>query len=159
MNDKSKLIKYAINYLSKFNSSKNNLNRILKNKIKRLDIENQTKAKLYNIIPQIIKELESNSLINEKNYIFSKIRLFEKQGKSLLFIKNYMIQKSVDKNDFSNVMDEYKNLNPDWENNSAKTFIRKKRLTLAGENYQKNLIKMTRAGFSYELSKKNLEDL
>jgi SOS response regulatory protein OraA/RecX len=157
-NDKSKLIKYAINYLSKFNSSKNNLNRIIKNKIKRLEVDNKTKANLHSLIPEIINELENNNLINEKNYIFSKIKLFEKQGKSLLFIKNHMMQKGVDKNDFSSVMEDYANLYPDWEVNSLKTFIRKKRLSITYENNQKNLIKITRAGFNYELSKKILKD-
>ena len=158
MNDKSRLIKYAINYLSKFNSSKKNLNRILKNKIRRLDEENKKKVDLYNLIPEVIKELENKNLINEENYIFSKIRLFERQGKSLLFIKNYMMQKGVDKSEFSKVMEDYANLYPDWEVSSIKTFIRKKRLSITYENNQKNLIKITRAGFNYELSKRVLED-
>ena len=35
----SDLVKYAINYLSKYSSSKKNLERILKNKIRRTNIE------------------------------------------------------------------------------------------------------------------------
>ena len=35
MTDNSKLMKYAIDYLSKFSSSKANLERVLKNKIRR----------------------------------------------------------------------------------------------------------------------------
>ena len=43
----SDLVKYAINYLSKYSSSKKNLERILKNKIRRTNIEKKEKFTLY----------------------------------------------------------------------------------------------------------------
>ena len=97
MNIQVSLMKYAIDYLSKFISSKKNLNRILKNKIMRMKIEKKDKFLLYNSIPQIIIKLENNRLIDDKNYALSKIRSFAHQGKSKLFIKNYLIQKGIEK--------------------------------------------------------------
>ena len=48
--------------------------------------------------------------------------------------------------------------NPDWEIQSAKIFIRKKRLGMKdAKNMKKDLAKMARAGFNYSLSKKTLE--
>ena len=151
MNIQVSLMKYAIDYLSKFSSSKKNLNRILKNKIMRMKIEKKDKFLLYNSIPQIISKLENNKLINDKNYTQSKIRSFADQGKSKLFIKNYLIQKGIEKLIISDSLKEFENLNSNWEKDSAKTFIRKKRLTQSPENFQKNLSKMARAGFSYDL--------
>ena len=151
MNIQVSLMKYAIDYLSKFSSSKKNLNRILKNKIMRMKIEKKDKFLLYNSIPQIIIKLENNKLINDKNYTLSKIRSFANQGKSELFIKNYLIQKGIEKLIISDSLKEFENLNSNWEKDSAKTFIRKKRLTQSPENFQKNLSKMARAGFSYDL--------
>ena len=87
MNTQITLMKYAINYLSKFSSSKKNLSRILKNKIMRMKIENKDKFLLYNCIPQIIIKLENNNLINDKNYTLSKIRQFAHQGKSRIIYK------------------------------------------------------------------------
>ena len=54
----SDLVKYAINYLSKYSSSKKNLERILKNKIRRTNIEKKEKFILYNSIPEVLKKLE-----------------------------------------------------------------------------------------------------
>ena len=89
------LMKYAISYLSKYSSSKNNLERILKNKIKRMKIDKKEKFILYNSINQIMLNLEKNKFIDDNNYTISKIRLFAMQGKSKSFIKSYLIQKEL----------------------------------------------------------------
>ena len=68
------------------------------------------------------------------------------------------MQKGIDKLIITNSFEEYEKLNPNWEMDSAKTFIRKKNLTKSPENYHKNLGKMTRAGFSYDLCKNLLEE-
>ena len=93
-----KLNKYAIDYLSKYSSSKANLERILKNKIRRLKIEKKEKYLLYKSIEKIIFDLEKNNLVNDLNYALSKIRIFTFQGKSRIFIKNYLLQKGITKN-------------------------------------------------------------
>ena len=47
--------------------------------------------------------------------------------------------------------------NPNWETKSAKIFVRKKRLGMKySNNFEKDLAKMARAGFNYNLSKKIL---
>ena len=86
----SKLNKYAIDYLSKYSSSKANLEKILKKKIRRLKIEKNEKYLLYNSLEKIICDLEKNNFINDLNYVLSKIRIFTFQGKSRIFIKNYL---------------------------------------------------------------------
>ena len=157
MNIQVTLMKYAIDYLCKFSSSKKNLSRILQNKIMRMKIEKKDKFLLYNSIPQIIIKLENNKLINDKIYTLSKIRSFAHQGKSELFIKNYLIQKGIEKLVISDSIKEFELLNPNWEMDSAKIFITKKKLIKYPENFQKNLSKMARAGFSYDICKKILK--
>ena len=91
------LMKYAINYLSKYSSSKANLEIILNKKIRRLKIEKKDKFFLYNSIEKIINDLEKNNLINDYNYISSKFDLFFHQGKSRIFIKSFFQQKGIEK--------------------------------------------------------------
>ncbi len=158
MTDKLKLMKDAIDYLSKFNSSKKNLERILKIKIMRLKIEKKDKHKLYNYIPEIVLKLESNKFINDENYTLSKIRVLAHQGKAKAFIKNYLVNKGVEKNVISESLSEYENINPDWEINSANIFVRKKRMIKTAENYQNNLNKMARAGYNFDLCIKVLKN-
>ena len=157
MSEISDLVKYAINYLSKYSSSKTNLERILRNKIRRTNIEKKEKFTLYNSIPEIIKKLEKNNFINDYDYATSKVNLFISNGKSKIFIKNYLFKKGIDEKLSSEIFTELNEENSNWEIESARTFARKKNFK-NNNNNEKNLSKMARAGFSYEIAKKILEE-
>tara|TARA_B100001123_G_C15295634_1_gene1019079 strand:- start:107 stop:586 length:480 start_codon:yes stop_codon:yes gene_type:complete len=159
MNDKNQLFKYAIDYLSKYNSSKDNLKRILNKKVSRMKIEKKYKFELYNSIPNILIKLEKNKFIDDLNYSLSKIRFFISIGKSRIYIKNYLFQKGISTNIIANSLEENDKENPDWEINSARIFIKKKNFTNSIKEKEKNLSKMARAGFSYYISKKILEEI
>ena len=150
--------KYAIRYLSKFDSSKKNLERILKNKIQRsTDLEKKEKYFLYKNIQKIIDDLESNKFINDKNYAESKLRLYTSIGKSRNYIINYLIVKGIEKKIINEIIENYESDNPDWEVDSIEKFIRKKNIDLNDETKkEKNFSKLSRAGFSYNLIKKLL---
>ena len=152
------LIKYAINYLSKYSSSKANLEIILNKKIRRLKIEKKDKFFLYNSIEKIINDLEKNNLINDYNYISSKFDLFFHQGKSRIFIKSFFQQKGIEKDVIDKTFETFEKNNSNWEAESAKIFAKKKRLS-NDKDKEKNLSKLARAGFNFEISKKILEDL
>ncbi len=152
------LVKYAINYLSKYSSSKTNLERILKNKIRRTKIEKREKFILYNSIPEVIKKLEKNNFINDYDYATSKINIFISNGKSKNFIKNYLFKKGINEKLSSQIFVELDEEDSMWEIKSAKTFARKKNFQNNNQNKEKNLSKMARAGFSYEIAKKIIEE-
>ncbi len=158
MTEISDLVKYAINYLSKYSSSKTNLERILKNKIRRTKIEKREKFILYNSIPEVIKKLEKNNFINDYDYATSKINIFISNGKSKNFIKNYLFKKGIDEKLSSQIFVELDEEDSMWEIKSAKTFARKKNFQNNNQNKEKNLSKMARAGFSYEIAKKIIEE-
>ena len=152
------LKKYAIKYLSKYDSTKKNLERVLRNKIRR--INNASKDKkfiLFKLIFKIIEELESKQILNDERYTDTKILFLSSQGKSKFFIRNYLLQKGIDKNIINSTLKNFELNNPDWELNSAKIFVRKKILSSNNEkNTEKKLAKMARAGFDYNISKKML---
>ena len=154
----SDLVKYAINYLSKYSSSKKNLERILKNKIRRTNIEKKEKLILYKLIPEVIKKLEKNNFINDYNYATSKVNIFISNGKSKIFIKNYLYKKGIDEKLSSEIFAELNEEDSNWEIESARTFARKKNFQKNNNNNEKKLSKMARAGFSYEIAKKILEE-
>ena len=134
MNEK-KLLKYAIDYLSKFDSSKKNLINVLKRKIFRLEISNFEKSKLINLIDNIIINLEKNKFVDDSRYSSTKILSLSSRGKSKNFIFNYLIKKGIDKVQIQDNLNLMQKGNKDWELESAK---------------------MARAGFSYEICKKIL---
>ena len=155
MNEK-KLLKYAIDYLSKYDSSKNNLVNVLKRKIFRLKITNFEKRKLIDMIDSIIIKLEKNKFIDDDRYSSTKILSLSNSGKSKNFIFNYLIKKGVNKSQIQNNLNIMQQDNDNWELNSAKIFAKKKKLLEKNQSYEKNLAKMARAGFSYDICKKIL---
>ena len=154
--DEKKLLKYAIDYLSKYDSSKNNLENVLKRKIFRLNIANYEKGKLINKIENIIIKLEKNKFIDDDRYSSTKILSLSNSGRSKNFISNYLIKKGVNKSQIQNNLNLMKQDNDNWELESAKIFAKKKKLLEKNESYEKKLAKMARAGFSYDICKKIL---
>ena len=153
MDNKQKLLKYAIYYLSKYSSSKKNLEFILKKKIRRLSDEKKIRFQLYNNIQPIVEKLENLNLINDKLFVESKIQSLQYQVKSKNYIKQYLFQKGIAKE----LIDEqislfYKN-NQNLEKENAFKFAKKKNLLNNDHDYEKRLSKMARAGFSYEISR------
>ena len=126
--DKKKLLKYAIDYLSKYDSSKNNLVNILRRKIFRLKISGLEKKLLIDEIENIILKLKENNLINDRRYSSSKIDLLARAGKSKNFILNYLIKKGIDKNELNNDLKNFHENNTDWELNAAELFAKKKKI-------------------------------
>ena len=155
--DEKKLVRIAIDYLSKYDSSKKNLFHVLKRKVLRLKLTNIEKGKLINLLDKIILDLENKNLINDKRYIESKINTLSNSGKSKNYILNYIIKKGISKNDVLYILDEFEKSNYDWELKSAEIFVRKKRLLKLDLSYEKKLAKMARAGFSYEICRKLLD--
>ena len=154
--DEKKLLKYAVDYLSKYDSSKINLVNILKRKILRLKTTNYEKRKLINIIESIIIKLEKNKFIDDDRYSSTKILSLSNSGKSKNFIFNYLIKKGVNKSQIQNNLNLVQQDNENWELNSAKIFAKKKKMLEKNQSYEKNLAKMARAGFSYDICKKIL---
>ena len=154
--DEKKLLKYAVDYLSKYDSSKNNLVNVLKRKILRLNVTNFEKKKLIDNIESIILKLEKNKFIDDDRYSSTKILSLSNSGKSKNFIFNYLIKKGVNKTQIQKNLNLMQQDNDNWELNSAKIFAKKKKLLEKNQSYEKNLAKMARAGFSYDICKKIL---
>ena len=128
MDNKEKLLKYAIYYLSKFSSSKKNLKYILNKKIRRLTDEKKLRFNLYNEVETIIKTLEDQKLINDNTFTESKIRFLLDQAKSKNYIKQYLIKKGIN----NKIIDEHISLfygeNNNIEKENALKFAKKKNL-------------------------------
>ena len=154
--DEKKLLKYAVDYLSKYDSSKNNLVNVLKRKILRLNVTKFEKKNLIDIIESIILKLEKNKFIDDDRYSSTKILSLSNNGRSKNFIFNYLIKKGVNKSQIQNNLNSIKQNNDNWELESAKIFVKKKKLLEKNESYEKKLAKMARAGFSYDICKKIL---
>ena len=127
MYDTSWLKKYALSYLSKYNSTTNNLIRILNNKLQRSKIEKNKKLFLKKSINNIIEELESRKILNDDIYTINKIESLYLQGKSEFFIISILQKKGIDKLTAKEKIIEFEKNNPDWQIKAAKIFAKKKK--------------------------------
>jgi len=157
MDNKDKLLKYAIYYLSKYSSSKKNLEFILKKKIRRLSDEKQIRFHLYNEIQIIIEKLEKLNLINDQVFVESKIQSLQYQAKSKNYIKQYLLQKGIDKQLIDEQISLFYENNKNLEKENALKFAKKRNLLDKDQDYQKKLSKLARAGFSYDIAKEILK--
>ena len=157
MDNKEKLLKYAIYYLSKYSSSKKNLEYILKKKIRRISDEKKIRFHLYKEIKIIIDKLEQLKLINDKIYAESKINSLLNQVKSKNYIKQYLIRKGVSSEVVNEQISLFYEKNQNLEKENALKFAKKRNLINDKKDYEKKLAKMARAGFSYEISKEILK--
>ena len=157
MDNKEKLLKYAIYYLSKYSSSKKNLEYILKKKIRRISDEKKIRFQLYKEIKNIIYKLEQLKLINDKIYAESKINALLNQVKSKNYIKQYLIRKGVSQELADEQISLFYEKNQNLEKENALKFAKKRNLINDKKDYEKKLAKMARAGFSYEISKEILK--
>ena len=157
MDNKDKLLKYAIYYLSKYSSSKKNLEFILKKKIRRLSDEKQIRFHLYNEIQIIIEKLEKLNLINDQVFVESKIQSLQYQAKSQNYIKQYLLKKGIDKQLIEEQIFLFYENNKNLEKENALKFAKKRNLINNDQDYQKKLSKLARAGFSYDIAKEILK--
>ena len=157
MDNKDKLLKYAIYYLSKYSSSKKNLEFILKKKIRRLSEEKKIRFQLYNEIQFIIEKLEKLNLINDQVFVESKIQSLQYQAKSKNYIKQYLLQKGIDKQLIEEQISLFYENNKNLEKENALKFAKKRNLINNDQDYQKKLSKLARAGFSYDIAKEILK--
>ena len=157
MDNKEKLLKYAIYYLSKYSSSKKNLEYILKKKIRRLTDEKKIRFQLYKEIKIIIDKLEQLKLVNDTMYAESKINALLNQVKSKNYIKQYLIRKGINSELADTQISLIYENNLDLEKENALKFAKKRNLLNDNKDYEKKLAKMARAGFSYEISKEILK--
>ena len=157
MDNKEKLLKYAIYYLSKYSSSKKNLEYILKKKIRRISDEKKIRFQLYKEIKIIIDKLEQLKLINDTIYAESKINALLNQVKSKNYIKQYLVRKGVSQELADEQISLFYEKNQNLEKENALKFAKKRNLTNDKKDYEKKLAKMARAGFSYEISKEILK--
>jgi len=157
MDNKEKLLKYAIYYLSKYSSSKKNLEYILIKKIRRLTDEKKIRYQLYKEIKIIIDKLEQLKLINDAIYAESKINALLNQVKSKNYIKQYLIRKGVNSELADKQISLFYEKNQNLEKENALKFAKKRNLLNDNIDYKKKLSKMARAGFSYEIVKEILK--
>ena len=146
----NRLKNIALFYLERYDTSRAKLVDVLKRRIKKakmqeLDIPPETNV----WIQQIVQECQNLGYIDDKRYAQRQVGLLSHQGKSARFIVQKLKSAGLDEDLIQSLLEE------DDDLERAKIFVHKKHL---GTDYQKDLAKLARAGFSYEIAKQALQE-
>ena len=155
------LKKYAFKYIEKYSTTENQLRNILKRKIIKSSYFFGTNPEdSFNFIDSIVKKFKEIGLINDKKFCENRALNLVKRGFSKKKIFINLKQKGVDDLIATKGINNLEKFFFNFELASALIYAKKKRLISfkkkekSFEINKKNLMKMSRAGFSYDISKK-----
>ncbi len=138
-------------YLERFDASSEKLRQMLNRRIRRQKMQGiPLDENINQWVEEVIQKMQDLGYVNDERYVENAIRRLSQSGKSTLFIRQKLTTEGID----LALIEKY--LNPEDEQERIKTFIHKNHL---GKNYQKDLAKLARAGFGYDLSKSMLDEL
>ncbi|MBQ3695444.1 MAG: RecX family transcriptional regulator [Alphaproteobacteria bacterium] len=131
-------------YLERFDASSGKVRQMLKRRVQKQKLAGIPLDKNMNQwIETTIQKMQDLGYVNDEHYVENVIRRLSQSGKSTRFITQKLLAEGIDEI----LLEKY--LSPEDELERARTFARKKHL---GSDYQKDLAKLARAGFPYEVA-------
>lgn len=147
----------ALHYLQRYASSAENLRRVLHRKAMRKKLRGEEipeEATLW--IEKAVEKCISYNYVDDRIFAASKAQSMRRQGKPSMVIARTLQQKGIENELISEIMGEP---DPEIELAAAIRTVERKRLgrDTSPEGRQKDLAKLCRAGFSFQLAKAALE--
>ncbi len=164
-------------YLERFSSSSTNFREVMRRKAKRSCMHHteQNYDECCIMIDELVEKFIKAELLNDSVYARAKVSALRRKGKSKRAIETYLKSKGLENTIIIQELQHFDEENfkdtADAELQSARTLVRKKRIgphrpPLRTPNnpedlmklQQKELGRMARAGFSFEISKRVLNE-
>ncbi len=149
----TKIYNRAIYYLQRYSATEKHLTTVLQRQL-------MNKARKGEEIPpqapqwvaETVQKCVALGLVNDRAFAESRIHSLRRQGRSLSYIKQHLQLKGVAKELIADLLQD---TSPEDEATAAQRFAQKRRLGQAQtpEARQKELAKMLRAGFSYDIAR------
>lgn len=139
----------ALYYLDRFDASSEKLRSVLMRRIQKAIISgDEVSSDASEWVNKIVQDMQQLGYINDRRFCENKVRQYLNAGKSNRYIIGKLSEAGIDSSIIYSFL-------PDNELEQAKVFACKKRL---GGDYQKDLAKLARAGFSYDVAQKVLKE-
>ncbi len=139
----------ALYYLERYEASTSKLREVLKRRVKKTALEQPVPQEAFGWIEQVISEMERLGYINNQRFTENTIRRLSNSGKSKSYISTKLKLAGIEEEQIRETLSEM----DDLEN--ARIMVQKKHL---GKDFQKDLARLARVGFSYETARKALEE-
>lgn len=140
----------ALYYLERFDASGDKLKTVLLRRVQKAILAgDEVDSNASNWVDETVREMYRLGYVNDTRYCENKVRQYLNAGKSYRYILGKLAQDGIDS-------DTVRLFLPDDELAQARIFVRKKKL---GLDHQKDLAKLARAGFSYDVARKALDEI
>lgn len=145
-----RLKNYALFYLERYEASADKLRTILKRRLMKAAREQEIPAEANNWVEDIIRDMCRLGYVDNRRFAENVVRRLSANGKSPSFIQTKLKLAGIDDEEISTALAETDELA------QARLMVQKKHL---GADFQKDLARLARAGFSYEVAKEVLEEI
>ncbi|MBP5344539.1 MAG: RecX family transcriptional regulator [Alphaproteobacteria bacterium] len=144
----TRLKNIALFYLERYDASSYKLKTVLQRRIQKNIMQGDiVPPEVSEWIQTIVAECAALGYVNDSRYAENQARYLSEHGKSARFIQQKLANAGIPEQTIQDV------LNQQTDYDRAKIFAHKKHL---GSDYQKDMAKLARAGFSYEIAKQIL---
>lgn len=140
----------ALFYLERYDANSQKLKKVLMNRLKKdLQKGDIVPPEANEWVNQVVQEMVRLNYINDERYVENAVRRLKESGKSRRFIMGKLLQNGLSAEQITPYLEDMD------EMKSARLFVKKKHL---GSDYQKDLARLARAGFSFDIAQKVLEE-
>ena len=139
----------ALYYLDRFDACGEKLKSVLMRRIQKAVLAgDEVSPEATEWVDEIVRDMKRLGYVNDQRFCENKVRLYLQAGKSNRYIMGKLCEAGLDS-------DMIRSYLPDDELTQARIFVQKKHL---GKDFQKDLAKLARAGFSYDIAQKVLKE-
>ncbi|MBO7483640.1 MAG: RecX family transcriptional regulator [Alphaproteobacteria bacterium] len=140
----------AFFYLERYDASSQKLRAVLKRRLIKAEREQEVPPEAIEWIEEIVSEMQRLGYVDDQRFTENTVRRLSEIGKSRSFIRTKLQQSGIKEEMILDALSETDELE------QARLTVRKKHL---GADFKKDLARLARAGFSYEIAKEALEEL
>lgn len=154
----------ALHYLQRYASSAWNFRQVMRRKVKRsCDFHKTAPEDFYPMVDELVERYKASNLLNDRTFAEARVSALRRQGRSAGVIYAQLQAKGLSRDDIETALNAYNDScgsdNPELD--AAIRLARRKRLGQAKdpETRRKELAKLGRAGFGYEIARAALDEM
>ena len=140
----------ALYYLERYEASSDKLRTVLKRRVMKAKLEGSVPPESREWIENVIRQMQHLGYLDDKRYAENTVRRLSEAGRSPSFIRTKLRLSGINEDCIEATLSETDELT------QARLMVRKKRL---GGDFNKDLARLARAGFSYETARQVLEEI
>ena len=145
---RERLKKSALFYLEKYEASTEKLRAVLNRRLMKASREQEIPVEASYWIEEIIEEMCRLGYVNNHRFTENLVHRLTESGKSRSFIRTKLKLAGIEEEEILQALSETD------ERASARLMVQKKHL---GNDFKRDLARLARAGFSYEIAKQVLK--